>query len=241
MIEIQNLVRRFGAVEAVSGLNLTIPGGQVFGLLGPNGAGKSTTLRILATLIKPTEGAVRILGHDVAAEPDEIRRVIGYVPEGADLFEALTGTEFLELVGDLHRLTRETAALRTAPLLDAFALLADVERPISEYSKGMKQKLLIVAALQHHPNVLLLDEPLDGLDVAAQEVLKGIIRRHAAAGKVVVYSSHILEVVERLCDRVAIIHRGRLVGDGAPAELLSAHPGRTLAELFLEMTAIPSR
>ena len=236
MIEIQGVVGRFGDVEAVSGLTLAIPGGQVFGLLGPNGAGKSTTLRILATLIRPTSGTVRIGGFDVAAQPDEVRRIIGYVPEGADLYDALTGTEFLELVADLHRLPPKEADARRRPLLESFALLDDAGRPIGEYSKGMKQKLLITAALQHDPDVLLLDEPLDGLDVAAQEVLKGIIRRQAAAGRVVVYSSHILEVVERLCDRVAIIHRGRLVADGSPASLLAGHTGRSLSEIFLELT-----
>jgi len=236
MVEIQGLVRRYGDVEAVSGLTLTIPDGQVLGLLGPNGAGKSTTLRTLATLIRPTSGTVRIGGFDVAAQPDDVRRIIGYVPEGADLYDALTGMEFLELVADLHRLPRDVADSRRRPLLQSFELLDDATRPIGEFSKGMKQKLLITAALQHDPTTLLLDEPLDGLDVAAQEVLKGIIRRQAAAGHVVVYSSHILEVVERLCDRVAIIHRGRLVADGSPAELLAAHPGRTLSGIFLALT-----
>ena len=236
MIEIQRLVRRYGDVEAVRGLSLAIPGGKVFGLLGPNGAGKSTTLRILATLIRPTSGTVRIGGFDVTTQADEVRRIIGYVPEGADLYDALTGMEFLELVADLHRLSSESADARRRPLLESFDLWDDVGRPIGEYSKGMKQKLLITAALQHDPTVLLLDEPLDGLDVSAQEVLKGIIHRQAAAGHVVVYSSHILEVVERLCDRVAIIHRGRLVADGAPATLLASRPGKSLAEIFLELT-----
>jgi ABC-2 type transport system ATP-binding protein len=236
MIEIQDLVRRYGDFEAVSGLSLSIPGGQVFGLLGPNGAGKSTTLRILSTLIRPTSGLVRIGGFDVAVQPDDVRRIIGYVPEGADLYDALTGLEFLELVADLHRLAPADADARRRPLLEAFALAEDVARPIGEYSKGMKQKLLIIAALQHEPSALLLDEPLDGLDVAAQEVLKGIIRRQAALGRTVVYSSHILEVVERLCDRVAIIHKGRLVADGSPGGLLAQHPGRTLSDIFLELT-----
>jgi len=133
----------------------------VFGLLGPNGAGKSTTLRILSTLIRPTSGSVRIGGFDVDTQPDEVRRIIGYVPENADLYEALSGIEFLELVADLHRLNPADAEARRRPLLEAFALTEDVTRPIGEYSKGMKQKLLITAALQHEPSVLLLDEPLD--------------------------------------------------------------------------------
>ena len=236
-IEIRDLVRRYGDVEAVRGLTLDIPGGLIFGLLGPNGAGKSTTLRVLATLIRPTSGSVRLAGHDVVNEADEVRRRIGYVPEGADLYDALTGSEFLELLADLHRLDRPAAAAKSGALLETFALAGDIDRPVGDYSKGMKQKLLIVAAFQHDPDILLLDEPLDGLDVAAQETLKGLLHKHAAAGRVVVYSSHILEVVERLCDRVGIIDRGRLVAHGPPAELLAAHPGKTLSEIFLELTS----
>jgi ABC-2 type transport system ATP-binding protein len=240
-IEIRDLVRRYGDVEAVRGLTLDIPGGEIFGLLGPNGAGKSTTLRVLATLIRPTAGSVRVAGHDVVAESDEVRRRIGYVPEGADLYDALTGAEFLELLADLHRLDRAVASTRSGALLQAFALAGDIDRPVGDYSKGMKQKLLIVAALQHDPDVLLLDEPLDGLDVAAQETLKELLHKHARAGRVVVYSSHILEVVERLCDRVGIIDRGRLVAHGAPAELLAAHPGKTLSEIFLGLTSVETK
>ncbi len=236
-IQIQDLVRRYGDVEAVRGLSLEIRGGEIFGLLGPNGAGKSTTLRVMATLIRPTSGSVRVAGFDVVTSADEVRRRIGYVPEEAELYDALTGSEFLELLADLHRLDRAAAAAKSGPLLDTFSLTRDIDRPVGDYSKGMKQKLLITAALQHDPEVLLLDEPLDGLDVAAQETLKGVLHAHAAAGHVVVYSSHILEVVERLCDRVGIIDRGRLVALGAPAELLAAHPGRTLSALFLQLTS----
>jgi len=239
-IEIRDLVRRYGDVEAVRGLTLDIPGGEIFGLLGPNGAGKSTTLRVLATLIRPTAGSVRICGHDVVADADQVRRRIGYVPEAADLYDALTGREFLDLLSDLHLLDRAEAAARSGAMLDALALASEIDRPVGDYSKGMKQKLLLVAALQHDPDVLLLDEPLDGLDVAAQETLKGLLHKHASSGRVVVYSSHILEVVERLCDRVGIIDRGRLIALGSPAELLAAHPGRTLPEIFLQLTSAGS-
>ena len=235
-IEIQNLVRRYGDFEAVRGLTLEIPGGEIFGLLGPNGAGKSTTLRVMATLIRPSSGTVRIAGLDVAREPDDVRRRIGFVPEGADLYDALTGSEFLHLLADLHGLDPSVARARSAPLLDRFALTAEIDRPISDYSKGMKQKLLLVAALQHDPEVLLLDEPLDGLDVSAQERLKEILHDYSRMGRAVVYSSHILEVVERLCDRVGIIHRGSLVALGSPAELLAGHPGRSLSQVFLALT-----
>ncbi len=179
MVEIQDLVRRYGTFEAVRGLSLTIQGGEIFGLLGPNGAGKSTTLKILATLLKPTSGSVRLLNLDVLSQANEVRRVIGYVPEGAELYEALSGAEFLNLVADLHRLAPEQVASRRDPLVEAFALTADLDRPIGGYSKGMKQKVLLIAALQHDPEILLLDEPLDGLDVAA--ALRP--RRHHSSGK----------------------------------------------------------
>lgn len=235
-IEIRDLVRRYGEFEAVRGLTLDILSGEVFGLLGPNGAGKSTTLRVLATLIRPSEGSVRIAGLDVVHDADAVRRRIGFVPEGAELYDALTGAEFLDLLADLHGLAPGEARARTAPLLDGFALASDMGRPVGDYSKGMKQKLLLVAALQHDPEILLLDEPLDGLDVAAQEMLKELLRRHSGMGRTVVYSSHILEVVERLCDRVGIIHRGRLVMLGTPAELLATHPGMSLPQVFLALT-----
>ena len=236
MVEIKDLTRLYGTFEAVRGLSLTIRSGEIFGLLGPNGAGKSTTLKILATLLKPTSGSIRLLDFDVVSQANEVRRIIGYVPEGADLYEALSGAEFLNLVADLHRLSLEQVATGRNPLVEAFSLTDDLDRPISGYSKGMKQKILLIAALQHQPEILLLDEPLDGLDVAAQEYLKKILRDHAAAGKTVIYSSHILEVVERLCDRVGIIHQGKLVALGAPARLIEENGHSSFSQLFLRLT-----
>jgi len=236
MVEIHELTRRYGNLEALRGLNLRILPGETFGLLGPNGAGKSTTIKILATLLRPTSGTARLLGYDLVDQANDIRRIIGYVPEGADLYDALTGMEFLDLVADLHRLSPTEASRRRDPLVDAFALTDDIGRPIGGYSKGMKQKVLLIAALQHDPEILLLDEPLDGLDVAAQEHLKGILRKHTAAGRTVIYSSHILEVVERICDRVGIIHRGRLVALGTPHQLIAENGQSSFAELFLSLT-----
>jgi len=202
-------------------------------LLGPNGAGKSTTLKMLATLLKPTAGNARVGGFDLIRQANDVRRTIGYVPEGAELYEVLTGHEFLDLVRDLHRLSPKLADERRAPLARAFDLEVDLFRRIGEYSKGMKQKLLLIAALQHEPKVLLLDEPLDGLDVAAQEFLKTLLRERARRGSAVIYSSHILEVVERVCDRIAILHHGRLAALGKPAEVAGAD---SLAHRFLAIT-----
>lgn len=236
LIELDRLARSYGGREAVRGLTLVVPNGEVFGLLGPNGAGKSTTLKMLATLLKPSSGSARIGGYDLVEEADAVRRIIGYVPEGAELYESLSGDEFLDLVRDLHGLDPDAAASVRRRLADAFELSEELPRAIGEYSKGMKQKLLLIAALQHDPKVLLLDEPLDGLDVSAQEVLKAILRERAASGCVVVYSSHILEVVEKVCDRVGIMHHGNLAMLVAPREIAS---GESLSQLFLRITAAP--
>jgi ABC-2 type transport system ATP-binding protein len=237
LIELAELARSYGGRPAVRGITLTIPAGEVFGLLGPNGAGKSTTLKMLATLLRPTGGSARVAGHDLVAEPNEVRRVIGYVPEGAELYEALSGEEFLDLVRDLHRIPPATAEARRLALADAFAIRQDLGRPMGEYSKGMKQKVLLIAALQHEPRVLLFDEPLDGLDVPAQEALKEVIRERATHGCCVVYSSHILEVVEKVCDRVGIVHQGLLVALGPPHELTAASGEESLSKLFLRITS----
>ena len=236
LIELHDLARSYGDRVAVRGVSLSIAGGEIFGLLGPNGAGKSTTLKMLATLLLPSAGRGRVAGYDLVTEADSVRRHIGYVPEGAELYEVLSGEEFLDLVSDLHRLPRTLAQSRRSPLLRAFGLGADLGRRIGEYSKGMKQKLLLIAALQHDPAVLLLDEPLDGLDVNAQEALKQLLRERAAAGFAVVYSSHILEVVEKLCTRVAILAEGRVVALGSPRELLAERAAGSLSELFLRIT-----
>jgi len=239
LIQLQGLSREYGGRPAVRELSLEISGGEVFGLLGTNGAGKSTTLKMLATLLRPSAGTARVAGHDLIAEANEVRKIIGYVPEGAELYEVLTGGEFLDLVRDLHRIPVEVAGERRSALAGAFALVPDLDRPIGEYSKGMRQKLLLIAALQHDPRVLLLDEPLDGLDVQAQAALKELIRGHAGRGGCVVYSSHILEVVERVCDRVAILHQGSVAALGIPGEMTERSGEASLSELFLRITGNP--
>ena len=233
-IELERLSRRYGAFEAVRGISLTIPSGEVFGLLGPNGAGKSTTLKMLATLLKPTGGRGAVAGFDLVKQANDVRRNLGYVPEGADLYDVLSGAEFLDLVADLHALAPEDAARRRGALAERLELSDELEKPVGEYSKGMKQKLLLIAALQHDPAVLLLDEPLDGLDVAAQEQFKSMLREKASSGGAVVYSSHILEVVERVCDRIGILHRGELAALGSPREIAGSE---SLASVFLRITA----
>jgi ABC-2 type transport system ATP-binding protein len=235
LVELCSLSRHYGGHAAVRDLSLSVAGGEIFGLLGANGAGKSTTLKMLATLLLPSAGSGRIAGFDLVAQADEVRRHIGFVPEGAELYDVLTGSEFLELVRELHRLPEAEGQRRGSELVYAFDLQNDVYNAIGQYSKGMKQKLLLIAALQHEPPVLLLDEPLDGLDVPAQEALKRILRERAAAGCAVIYSSHLLEVVERLCSRVAILSHGRLAALGSPRELMAQGADATLSQLFLRV------
>jgi ABC-2 type transport system ATP-binding protein len=236
LIELSHLTRYYGQHAAVNDLSLTIARGEIFGLLGPNGAGKSTTMKMLATLLLPTAGTARIAGHDLVTAANEVRRHIGYVPESGDLYETLTGREFLDLVRDLHRLPAAEAAMRRAALLRLLDLDDFIDNPVGEYSKGMRQKLLLTAALQHDPPVLLLDEPLDGLDVASQEVFKRLLRERADTGGAVVYSSHILEVVERLCTRVAILVAGRMATLGRPRDLVEQAGAESLSQLFLRLT-----
>ena len=232
-IELQGLSRRYGEHEAVKGLTLSIRRARSSASWAPMARASRRRSRCSRRCLKPTGGRAVVGGFDLVSQSNDVRRVIGYVPEGAELYDVLTGTEFLDFVGDLHRLSGDEAAGRRSALADRLEIAAELDRRIGEYSKGMKQKLLLIAALQHEPAVLLLDEPLDGLDVAAQEELKGILRERAAEGGAVVYSSHILEVVERVCDRVAILHRGELAALGAPRELAV---NETLSQMFLRIT-----
>jgi ABC-2 type transport system ATP-binding protein len=247
----ENLTRRFGAADsgvlAVSELDLTVARGQFFGFLGPNGAGKSTTIKMLTGLLAPTAGRIRILGLDLEEQPVEVKRQIGVVPEGLALFERLTGPEYLQFVGRMYGLDRRTAAERTAELLE-FMQLADRSRSlIAEYSHGMQKKLALAAAVIHGPRVLFLDEPFEGVDAIAAGTLKTMLSRMTARGATIFLTSHVLEIVERLCSHVGIIHRGRLVAQGSIEELRAgvesrvvasgaAAAGRlTLEQIFLEI------
>lgn len=242
-----NLTRWFGpagsGVLAVDGVNLRVEGGQFFGFLGPNGAGKSTTIRMLTGLLEPTAGRVHILGMDLAARPVEVKRQIGVVPEGLGLFERLTGAEYLNFAGRMYGLDRHTAAQRAGELLE-FTQLADRARTqIGEYSQGMKKKLALAAAVIHGPRVLFLDEPFESVDAIAAVTLKALLMRMIARGVTVFLTSHVLEIVERLCSHVAIIHKGQLVAQGSIEELRSGVEARageagqrlTLEQIFLEI------
>ncbi|MDT7541398.1 MAG: type transport system ATP-binding protein [Acidobacteriota bacterium] len=218
-VETVNLVRRFGEFVAVDHMNLKVERGQFFGFLGPNGAGKSTTIKMLTGLLAPTTGEARVLGFDIARESLEVKRRIGVVPEDLNLFERLTGAEMLTFTGRMYGLRREETAERARELLELMELDEDPRKLIVEYSHGMKKKLSLACALIHKPEVLFLDEPFEGVDVVASRTLKDLLLRLTGRGLTVFLTSHVLEIVERLCTHIAIIAEGRLVVAGALAEL----------------------
>lgn len=238
MISIRGLTKRFGAQVAVEELSLEIPAGQIVGFLGPNGAGKTTTLKMLTGMLAPTSGTAQIAGHDLLREPLEVKRRVGFVPESGAVFEALTGQEYLEMVAALYGIDSAQAQERIAQFIAFFDLAQATlrEKLLGAYSKGMRRKVVIIAALLHNPPVIFFDEPLDGLDANAAVGFKALIQTLAREGKTVVYSSHLLDVVERMCDRVIIINKGRLIVDGVPDILLAEAGGGTLEQLFTRMT-----
>jgi len=238
MIVVQHLTKRFGAQTAVDDLSFEVPVGQILGFLGPNGAGKSTTLKMLTGMLEPNSGTATICGFDLLREPIEVKRHVGFVPESGAVFESLTGLEYLEMVAALYAIPPEAARARIRQFIAFFDLSFGTltDKLLGAYSKGMRRKVVITAALLHNPPVVFFDEPLDGLDANAAVGFKALIQTLAREGKTIVYSSHILDVVERVCDRVIIIDKGRMQVDGRPAELLAAHGADTLERLFTRLT-----
>lgn len=236
----EKLTRRFGALTAVDHVDLQVAAGQFFGFLGPNGAGKSTTIKMLTGLLAPTSGRMQLLGIDFSADPIEVKRQIGVVPEGMGLFERLTGIEYLRFVGRMYGLDKPTAEKRAEELLE-FMQLADREKSlIADYSHGMQKKLALAAAVIHGPRILFLDEPFEGVDALAAGALKALLGRMTERGVTIFLTSHVLEIVERLCSHVAIIHQGRLVAQGSMEELSAGVPGvegekKTLEQIFLSI------
>ena len=236
-IELRGLRKRFGGRVVLDGIDLAIERGTILGYIGPNGAGKSTTVKILCGLTPDFEGEVRVAGLDPRADPLAVKRRIGYVPENAVLFELLTIAEFLLLVGRLHGLDESVIRARATSFLDVFELGDRLGARIQTLSKGMRQKVLLTAALLHDPDVVFLDEPLSGLDVNATILVKEVIRELAAAGKTVFYCSHVMVVVERVCDRIAIIDDGKIVALGSFEELQAARGGGSLEQIFARLTS----
>jgi ABC-2 type transport system ATP-binding protein len=235
-IEVEGLARRYGDIDALRGVSFTVAAGQICGYLGPNGAGKSTTMRILAGLLAPDQGTVRIAGHDVVASPLAAKRALGYAPESGALFSLLTVREHLELCADLHELLPDRAEARMNELVELFGLGRQLHQRIDTLSKGQRQKVVLSTTLLHEPEVLLLDEPLSGLDVEAAAALKELLRERVARGGAVLYSSHILDVVERIADRVIILAGGEIVADAPTDELLRRAADKRLESIFRELS-----
>lgn len=241
-LKVHALTRRFGEFTAVEGINLTVESGQFYGFLGPNGAGKSTTIKMLTGLLAPTSGTIEILGLDTAAHPLEVKRQIGVVPEGLALFGRLTGAEYLRFVGRMYGLDAQTTATRARELLEFMELASEPKKLITDYSHGMQKKIALAAAVIHGPKVLFLDEPFEGVDAIASGTLKSMLQGMIARGATIFLTSHVLEIVERLCSHIAIIDHGRLIAEGSleamrQGTLTADGSGRrqTLEEIFLRV------
>ena len=231
-------VLRLTGAEALAGIDLDVVPGQVLGYIGPNGAGKSTTIKILCGMLQGFTGQARVAGFDVAADPLEVKRRVGYVPEQAELYPQLTAREYLRFVGLAHGLDPALIQERAGEMLDVFGLNGVVDDRLETYSKGMRQKVLLAAGLLHAPQVLFLDEPLSGLDANSVVLVKELLAQLAAAGRTIFYSSHVMDVVERVCDRIVIIDRGRIVADGTFEELQRGETGASLERLFAKITGV---
>jgi ABC-2 type transport system ATP-binding protein len=236
MIEFSNLTKSFDGKPAVDDLTLRVRPGEILGFLGPNGAGKTTTVKMLTGMLTPTSGQALVAGFDVLQEALEVKKRIGYVPESGAVFESLTAWEYLEMVSELHHLARDVAERRIKEFLTLFGVFAQRDQQLSHFSKGMKQKIILISAFLHNPQVLFLDEPLNGLDANAARIIKEVLRKFSEQGKTVMFCSHILEVVERICTRIAIIHNGRIVADGATDDILTLTSEPTLEHAFARLT-----
>jgi ABC-2 type transport system ATP-binding protein len=230
-ISTEHLTRRFGQFVAVDDVNLQVAAGQFFGFLGPNGAGKSTTIKMLTGLLAPSAGRIQILGMELTGNAIEVKRQIGVVPEGMALFGRLTGAEYLNFVGRMYGLDRDTASKRSAELLEFMQLVDQPKTLITDYSHGMQKKLALAAAVIHGPKILFLDEPFEGVDAIASGTLKAMLQSMIARGATIFLTSHVLEIVERLCSHLAIIHRGRLVAQGSLDELRAGVEAQAAAAL----------
>ncbi len=235
-IEVRDLWHSYGEKEALRGVSLSVRRGEIVGYLGPNGAGKSTTLKILTGQLRPTKGRVSVLGLDPAEQAFDVRRRLAFVPEVGPLYEVLSGAEHLELVGHLRGLEPRRSTERALELLRALDLEAVAHQPLWTYSRGMRQRVLVAAAFVTRPELVLMDEPLYGLDVQTVMLVKELMRKAAGDGLAVLYSSHLLDVVEQLATRVVILGNGEIVADGSPSELLHRHQSASLEAVFRELS-----
>lgn len=236
IIQLRGLTKHFGDKVVLNGIDLDVPAGQVLGYLGPNGAGKSTTVKIMIGMIAEFGGQANVCGFDVRKEPLGVKRHIGYVPEAGALYEALTPMEFLTFVGRLYGLPEGDVRRRAQDMLALMGLAGELHNRMANFSKGMRQKVLIAAGMIHNPDVLFLDEPLSGLDANAVVTVKEIIAQLAQRGKTIFYCSHVMDVVERVCDRIVIISGGHIIADGSFEELQAGSKEASLERIFTQLT-----
>lgn len=236
MIELQGITKTFGDKTAVDHLSLTLEPGTITGFIGPNGAGKTTTIRMLCGILRPDEGKITINGIDLQKDPIKAKEQFAYVSDDPNLFTALKGTEYINFICDIYRVPKEEREGRLLELLDTFEMREAIGDRISSYSHGMQQKIHIIAALMHEPNIWIMDEPMTGLDPQASFLLKKRMKEHAAKGNVVLFSTHVLEVAEKLCDRIAIINKGQIKYTGTLENLQQQYPNLTLEQIFLRVT-----
>ena len=236
MIEAIDLVKTYGTTQAVRGVSLSVQPGEIVGFLGPNGAGKTTTIKMLIGLLRPSSGVARIGGHDLQHEAIAAKRLLGYVPDQPYLPEKLSAREFLDYITGLYQLEPNTAQRRSEELLRLFGLHERGDELIGGFSHGMRQKTALAAALLHNPQAFFLDEPTVGLDPRSARLIKNILREVASQGTAVLMSTHILEIAERMCDRVAIINQGLIIATGTIEELRRGHAGESLEDIFLALT-----
>lgn len=235
IISIVNLQMSYGSKKVLNGINLEIPRGQIIGYIGTNGAGKSTTIKIMLGILDGYKGKVEILGQDISNGSIEYKKKIGYVPELADIYESLTAYEYISFLGGIYELDEKKLIERVKKLMGLFGMENVINYRISSYSKGMKQKLLIICSLIHNPDILFFDEPLNGLDANSVMVFKEIMKSLAKEGKTIFYSSHIMDVVEKVSDRIILLNHGQIVADGSFEELKSKQEG-SLEEIFNQLT-----
>ena len=238
MIELQNVTKTYAKnnKKAVDDLTLRVEGGELFGFIGPNGAGKTTSIKLMTGILAPEEGKIIMAGHDMASDRIEAQRLIGYVPDGNDLYDRLTGMEYLNFMADVYQVDASHRKTHIEKYLDIFELKDAINSQVRSYSKGMKQKLVVIGALIHNPPIWILDEPLGGLDPRAAHLLKEEMLRHCREGNTVFFSTHVLEVAEKLCTRIGVIDHGSLRALGTLEELRSGEKGASLEDLFLELT-----
>ena len=237
-VKLTSVSKRYGDITAVDYLDLDIKKGEIFGLLGPNGSGKSTTLKMILGLVKPDSGSVNVLGINVEDDPVAVKRKVGYVPESPRVYEFLTGLEFLDFTGDIYGMQLDEKKKRIEEFLKALDLEGREGDMISSYSEGMKQKVVIISAIMHRPELLLLDEPLSGLDPRSARIVKDLLHEMASQGVTTIMSTHILEIAQAMCDRIAIMYNGRISALGTMEELRqkARMPDSGLEDIFLKLT-----